>query len=162
MCGSVIDGHIVVEGAEILHDVHLATGGPGDGPDVLAQHPERRPDTFAERKLDSGLNPAILPTQICCMRGGAGTAGLKTRRRVVSGGVPDGPDHKIAMAILKDVVRRVGVDFRFAVAPAATSEIEVPLGRVGRGASRVVELIAPYQLPVGSLSRRHEGGERDK
>src|SRR5258708_37318840 len=98
MRGSVIDGCVVVEGAEILHDVHLPTGGPGDRPDVLAQHPERRPDTFAERKLDSGLNPAVLPTQISCMRGGARAAGLKARRRVSPGGVPDGPDHEIAMS----------------------------------------------------------------
>src|SRR5216684_5129361 len=160
MRGSVIYGCIVVEGAEILHDVHLAAGGPGDRPDVLAQHPEGGPDTFAERKLDSGLNPAVLPTQISRVRGSARTAGLKTGRRVSPGGVPDGPDHKIAMAILKDIVRGVGVDFGLAVAPAPASEIEVPLGRVGRGASRVVELLAPDELPVGRLSRHHEGGER--
>src|SRR5258708_33351619 len=104
MRGSVIDGRIVVEGAEILHDVHLAAGGPGDRPDVLAQHPESGPDTLAERKFDSGLNPAVLPAKIGGMRGGAWAAGLKTCRGVVSGGVPDRADHQIAAAGLKAIV----------------------------------------------------------
>src|ERR1700682_6083882 len=87
MRGSVVDGCIVVEGPKILHDVQLTTGGPAHRPDVFTQHPESRPDTLAKRKLDPGLNPAVLPVPVRRMRGSARTARLETRRRVFSGGV---------------------------------------------------------------------------
>src|SRR5450631_1985549 len=57
MGGSIINGGIVVEGPEILHDVDFAALRPTDGADVFTQHPESRPDTLSVWKLDPGFNP---------------------------------------------------------------------------------------------------------
>src|SRR5260370_1318040 len=105
MCCSIVDGGIVVEGPKVLHDVDFAARWPADRTDVLAQHPERGPDPLAKGKLDSGLNPAVLPAQIGRMRRCARTAGLKARRRVVAGRIADRADDKVAFAVLKDIVR---------------------------------------------------------
>ena len=46
-------------GAEVLHDVDLAAGGPADGADVIAQHPESRPDATSSGKLNACFEASI-------------------------------------------------------------------------------------------------------
>ena len=44
--------------ADIFHDVDLAALRPADGVDVVAEHPERRPDALALRDFDAGFEAA--------------------------------------------------------------------------------------------------------
>jgi hypothetical protein len=43
-----------------FHDVLLTRGGPPHAPDVIAQHPERRPETIADLQLHAGFNATVL------------------------------------------------------------------------------------------------------
>src|ERR1022692_2832470 len=161
MRGAVIDGGVVVEGPEVLHDVDFAACGPRDRGDVFAQHPEGGPDTLAEGKLDAGLDPAVLPAQIGGLRGGSRRAGLQAGRGVIAAGIADGANHQIALAVLKDVVRRVGVGLRFTIAPATPAQVVVPLRSVRLRAGGPVELVAPKELP-GGLRRGRSCGEQNR
>lgn len=102
--GPVIHRDVVVKGPEVLHDVELAARGPADGADVLAQHPESRPDALAKRELDPRNNPPILPTEIRRMRRGLRASRLQPRRRVIPRAVANRTDHQIAFAVLEDIL----------------------------------------------------------
>ena len=45
--------------ADVFHDVNLTAVRPADRADVVAKHPERRPDSLAVRDLDACLDPSI-------------------------------------------------------------------------------------------------------
>ena len=51
--------------AAVLHDVELAARGPADAGEVVAEHPERRPESLSRGELDARLDAAgaaeILP-----------------------------------------------------------------------------------------------------
>ena len=64
-------------------------------------------------------------------------------------------DHQVAVAVGGRVVRIVGVVLQLLVAPAVlavggdVADLVGPVGRVRRGARRLVELVAPGQAPAG-------------
>jgi hypothetical protein len=89
---------------------------------------------LAERELDAGLDPAELPAQVGGMRRSARTPGLKPRRSEFAGGVANRANDEMPLAVLKNVLGRVCVDLRFAIAPATAAEIVIPLERIGRRA----------------------------
>src|SRR5439155_5132076 len=66
--------------ADVLHDVDLAGARPTDGVDVVAEHPERRPDPLAARDPDARLEAAecLVELPLC----------LEARRGVRTRAVP--------------------------------------------------------------------------
>src|SRR5450755_224325 len=45
--------------ADVFHDVDFAAGRPADFFNVIAQHPERGPDSLPVRNLDSGFKTSV-------------------------------------------------------------------------------------------------------
>src|SRR2546423_15008887 len=45
--------------ADVLHDIDLARLRPTDSVDVVAEHPERRPQTLPARNTDARLEAAV-------------------------------------------------------------------------------------------------------
>ena len=78
----------------------------------------------------------LLPAQIGGMRRCAGTAGLKSRRRVAARPTANGTDDEVAFAVLKNIVERVGVDFCFTVAPATAGCDFIRASRYQRSGNR--------------------------
>src|ERR1035441_418459 len=148
MHGSIIHRGIVFGSPEILHDVDFAAGGPTDRPDVLAEHPERRPDALTKWNLDAGDDHPVLPIAVGGMRRGSRTSALQTRGGVVAGTVANRANDQIAVAILEGILRRIGIGFGLAVSPSAAAQIVIPLGGIGRTSGRSVEFVAPYELPT--------------
>src|SRR4029079_9056415 len=74
-------------------------------------------------------------------------------------------DHELPAAVLEDVRggRAAGrgfgagraVGLQLAVAEAAAARVEGPLRRIGRGAARAVELVAPDERPLSAGRLRH-------
>ena len=56
-----IDDVFAVDGFD---DVDFAAAGPSDFVEVLAEHPERRPDSLADRERDSGFYSAVLERKL--------------------------------------------------------------------------------------------------
>jgi len=162
---AVIYRLVVLEGSEVLHDVDFAAVRPADLRDILAQHPERGPNAFPERKLDARFDSPVLPVVI----GGHGAVGsrfaaLQATGRVVSLRVFENADHQIPVAVLENIVGGEGVLLQFSVTPAAVvPDVVVPFRRVGRRTRRAVEFVAPDKLPAaGGLRRRNRAGEQEK
>src|ERR1700693_1107383 len=157
--GAVIDIDVVIERAEVLHDVDFAASRPTDRIEVLAEHPECWPNALTERGFDAGDDHAILPTVIRGVCGCSRTAGLQSGRRVLPGAAAHRADDQIAVAILEDVLAGIGIGFSLTVAPSAVAEIVIPFGGIGWAAGRPVELVAPDELPTRGL--RRDGGDQD-
>jgi hypothetical protein len=65
----------------------------------------------------------------------------------------------VALAVLKDVLGGVCVDFLFAVSPAVAAEVVVPVFGGGWGVGGAVEFVAPDEFPGGLLGLGgREGG----
>lgn len=128
--------------ADVLQDVDFAAGRPPGGADVVAEHPERRPDTLAFGDLDARLEAAIGPARLALGQQARRGVHLAAQRFLARG------DHQIAVAVERGVLRAVGVVLELGVAPAVVvAEIEPPLGRIDGGAVGPLELVAPDQPP---------------
>src|SRR5712664_184629 len=118
--------HPVGLAAAVLHDVHLAAGRPSHGGDVLAEHPERRPQALSRRQFDPRLDPAV--------RGKDLPARGDLRRRVATGAVVTmhsgvlrdaRDDLKLALTVLLNVRGVGGVVHTIVVPPPANTRTPV-------------------------------------
>ena len=141
---------------DVLHDVQLAGLRPADLADVRAQGPEGRPQSLAKRDLETGFNPPV------------GKLGLvprdESRRGILARPIVAdertigflGRDHQVALAIGGRVLGAAGIVLQLGVAPAgvgidrAVADLVRPVGRVGGGARRIIELVAPHQAPAAT------------
>ena len=152
--------------AHELHDVDLPGLRPADLLDVVAEHPERRPEARGTGNLDARLDPAVLEL--------AEVPREQARRRELARAVvaalravgPQDRDDEVALAVGRGVRRAGGVGLELVVPPAheadrrAVAEV-VPPGRRVRGrAGRAVELVAPGELPRDRARRRGRDGGR--
>src|SRR6266540_6219148 len=87
----------------VLHDVQLTAGRPTDGADVVAEQPERRPESLPGRELDTRFHSARRDRHLAArrdLRGLIETAPVVTRNGV---GCDAGGDDELAQAVLRDV-----------------------------------------------------------
>ena len=123
--------------------------------DVVAEHPERRPDALARRHLDARLEAAVRLRELA--------AGVDAARRVVAAADSDSARATISRLpwpSTRDVVGAVGVVLELVVAPAVAAGVEAPLAAVDR-APGAVELVAPGERPAGgraAAAARAAGG----
>ena len=82
------------------------------------------------------------------MRRRSRTSGLQTRGCVVAVGITDRLDDQVAVAILVNIVGRIGIGFGLAVTPSAAAEIVIPIGGIRRAAGRPIELVVPDEFPA--------------
>jgi len=127
--------------ADVLHDVDFAAAGPAGLFDVVAQHPERRPNALSARNFDARFESSIGLRKFA--------QGLQARGSVVSGdAVSSGIfllqyfDDQVSI-LLVGVVESLRVVLKLVVAPASAAGFGDPFGGVDRGAVRAVELVAP-------------------
>ena len=108
---------------------------------VVAEEPEGWPDAFAGGELDAGFEAAVFLREVT--RGVEACGGVGARDAVGAGEVFfSGGDDEVAVLLLH-VGGAGGVGFEFVVAEAIAAGDGVPLGGVGWGAVRGVELVAP-------------------
>src|SRR4029077_19727742 len=132
---------------DIFHDVDFAAGRPANGIDVVTEHPERGPDSLAFWDLETRLETPVGLGEV--------SSSLKPSRGVVSSN-PVGArecflkyrNDEIAI-FLEGILGTVGVVLEFVVAPAVAASFENPFARVGCGAVRTGEIVAPSQCPAG-------------
>jgi len=69
-----------------------------------------------------------------------------------------GGDREVALPVLPDVVGRVGVVLLLVVAPAAATDVELPLAGVDGAAGRAVEFVLPGDAADGGVGAVVAGG----
>ncbi len=136
--------HVAGLAADVLHDVDLAAGRPRVLADVVAEHPERRPDALPARHLDPRLElPVRLGELVRGQQPGGGVLAGAVVALVAGRVLPPGGDHQVALAVVRGVAGAVRVVLQLVVAPAVAAGVVLPLGRVGPGAGGGVELVGP-------------------
>src|SRR5438067_604983 len=116
--------------ADIFHDVDLAAVGPMNSIDIVAQHPERRPDALAKRNLDPGFDTAIGLAELVLRQQPGGSI---VATNLVSAGksfLDRIDDQRAVLTVRVCWAARIG--FEFVVAPTLTTKIKGPLGRINR------------------------------
>src|SRR3954466_3965958 len=138
--------------ANVFHDVDLAACRPALLPNVVAQHPERRPDSLSVRNFDARFKPSILLRELALR--------LQPARRVITGDSVSpavfflkGLNDKIS-ALLNYVLRAAGVILEFLISPSVTARFCYPLRGIDRRTIRTVELVAPHKLPARTRNLR--------
>ncbi len=102
---------------DVLHDVDLAGGRPADVAEVVAEHPERRPDSLTSRDLDARLEPPVrLAERGRGQQSGRGVLAPAVVALVVGRVLPAGGDDQVALAVVHRVAGAVGVVLPFVVA----------------------------------------------
>ncbi len=130
--------------ADVFHDVDFAALGPADRSDVFAQHPEGRPHPLPHGNFDARFEAAVRLIEKPLR--------FHSRRGVIASDVVAGirvgffqrRDNEIA-ALELGVLRAIGVRLELVVAPAVAANpgIKGPFRRIGRGAVRAAEFVAP-------------------
>src|SRR5260370_23072489 len=131
--------------ANMFHDGDLDASGQAAGTDVVAQHPECRPDTLAVGDLNSCLKPSVgLSELILSEQSG--------RSVVASYAVGPGKGflerfdyQQTAFDMRVDCA--VGISLEFVVTPTVSANIKGPLARIDRRAAGTIELVTPHQAP---------------
>src|SRR6185312_3050290 len=114
---------------------------PPGGADVVAQHPERRPDALPAGDLDARLEvPVLLREQARGVEARRGVLAGPVPARVVAGAVLRGRDDEVA-ALDDGVLGARRVVLELVVPPAAAAGVVAPLARIDRGAIGPVELV---------------------
>src|SRR6266478_1221758 len=136
---------------DIFHDVDLAAFWPTVFRNVIAEHPERRPNTLTFWDLDARFEPAIrLGEKILCLKSRGSVVASDAIRAseffLLSG------DNQIAVLDFH-VLRARSVSLEFLIAPARAARVVRPLCRIGSGAVGRRELIGPSERPIWSRGR---------
>jgi len=161
--GAVVD-RLVRRVADILHDVHLAAGGPSDRADVVPQHPKGRPNAVAVGHLDAGFHVAVLETlEAGSQKPGGGIAPHCAVIGVAGLGIDgdEGQGLPVGGVGVRDdlgVVRAGRVVLEFVIAPAAVARVVGPVGAIRGASHRPVELVAPNQVVSGGRHGPNWGG----
>src|SRR5262245_9504476 len=123
--------------ADVLHDVDLAASRPPDAADVVAEHPESRPNALAARDLQTRRESTIRVVEF--------PRRLEFRGRVIATAVRLflGRDHEVAVAVHGGVVRPVPVELELVVSEPVTLVDEVPFRRVDLAPLWTVGLVVP-------------------
>jgi len=130
--------------ANVLHDVYFAAAWPAYGGDVVAEHPKSGPHALPLRDFYAGLKTAVdLAEKI--LRLDAGGSVLARRPAGARGDFFLRGDYEIAGRDVS-VLRMIGVELEFFIAPAFATEIVGPFGGIGEGAVRGVEFVAPDEV----------------
>ena len=133
--------------SNIFNDIHRTRRRPARLVEVGSEHPESRPKARADGQFHAGFDPSVLEL-LQPARG-------DSSRRPISIGVPLGAQDEVTFAILKRVrmpwiaafvhCRACGaVGLQLVVSPTVLiSDVEVPLGWVGRLHGRAIEFVTP-------------------
>ena len=142
MNGSVCDGRFA---AEVFNDVNLSARRPLDGGNVVAEQPERRPDTFSLWHADTRLEAPIGLGELALR--------LESRRSVVSRdtvvtivNLADRLNDQRSV-LLASIASAGCVVLQFLVAPAIPTGFCIPFLGIDRRAVRSAEFVAPGQNP---------------
>ena len=137
--------------ADVLEDVDLAALGPAHLTDVVAEQPECRPESLADRKLGPRLEATVGLSE-------PPTPGAQARRCVglIHEGLTTGDDEEVARTIEGRVLPPVGVVLQLPVGGVGTDH-ESPFAGVGRAGGGAVELVVPDQPPAGQSRAGGQG-----
>src|SRR5713226_1248973 len=131
--------------ADVLHDVDLAAKRPFRGGDIVAEHPERRPDSLALRDPDPCFEASVLLSELPC--GLQPCRGVTTCNAMwVCISLARCCYDKLAV-LLMSVLRPGGVILQLVVSPAVAAGLDHPFSGVWRRSVCAVELIAPHENP---------------
>src|ERR1041385_1966957 len=136
--------------ADIFHDVDLTAVGPMDSIDIVAQHPECRPDALAKRNLNPRFETAIGLAELA--------PGEQSGRGVVTSSVVSASesfldrlnDQRSILNVRVCCSARIGLEL--VIAPAVAAKIKRQLCRINRRSSRAIELVAPHESPPCRLA----------
>src|SRR5262249_6169570 len=126
----------------ILHDVDLAALRPADRRIVVAEKPERRPQTDSGGELHPRFEPAIRLREMAL--------GLHARRGVTLSLVRfvEARNDEGAVPIDVRVLRAIAVVLELAISPAGPSRFESPLRAIDARLGGPVELVVPRERPA--------------
>ncbi len=137
--------------ADVFHDVDLAARRPADFVDVVAEHPERGPDSLSIGNFDAGFEASVGLIEFALRvqaRGGV----VASHAVGASVGFLERDHFQIAVLDVQ-VLRTGGVVLQFLVASAFAVDLNLPFSWIGWGAIRLVEFVAPGEGPAGARRR---------
>src|SRR5215471_4140586 len=148
--------------ADVFHNVDLTASRPARSVDIVAKHPECRPDPLAERYFYPGFNAAVFLLEFA-FRQQPGRRVVATDSVLTSEGLVDYLYDQVAAPIQISILSAAGVGLEFVVSPAIAADIVTPLSRIRLGPCWPIELIGPGKYPaLGSCPVEWESNHHSK
>src|SRR6266702_3010052 len=130
----------------VFHDVDLAALRPAHFANVIAKHPERRPNSLSLWNPNARLKAPVLLLKIL-LRVDA-FRGVLARYAVWSSeSLLASRDYEVPFFDMR-VLRPSGVVLQFLVAESVALDYKAPLCRIGRRSILPIEFVTPHQLPL--------------